>query len=293
MQRWEKIAIIGVGLLGGSIGLAVKKTQVAKRVEGYVRREESISKCESIGAVDKASCNLKEVVSGADLIILCTPLAQMKALVEKMESFIQRDSVVTDVGSAKAKVVKELEPLIANMGAHFVGSHPMAGSEKTGVDAAKPNLFIGSICVITPTNNSNENAVKKIAEFWKELGGRVLKISPELHDELVSRSSHLPHIIAAELARYVLNPEYPKEQALLCSSGFRDTTRIASSSPEMWRDIVLANRTQLSTVLEEFLNGLIKFKELLDKEDAEKIEQFFKNAKKLRDDWIEQGHSPE
>lgn len=293
MRRWEKISIIGVGLLGGSIGLAVRKTQVAKRVEGYVRREESISKCESIGAVDKASCNLKEIVSGADLIILCTPLAQMKTLVEKMEPFIEKNSIVTDVGSAKAKVVKELEPLIASMGAHFVGSHPMAGSEKTGVDAAKPNLFIGSICVITPTNNSNENAVKKIEEFWKDLGGRVLKISPELHDELVSRSSHLPHIIAAELARYVLNPEYPKEQALLCSSGFRDTTRIASSSPEMWRDIVLANRAQLSTVLEEFLNGLIKFKELLDKEDAEKIEQFFKNAKKLRDDWIEQGHSPE
>jgi len=293
VRRWEKISIIGVGLLGGSIGLAVRKTQVAKRVEGYVRREESISKCESIGAVDKASCNLKEIVSGADLIILCTPLAQMKTLVEKMEPFIEKNSIVTDVGSAKAKVVKELEPLIASMGAHFVGSHPMAGSEKTGVDAAKPNLFIGSICVITPTNNSNENAVKKIEEFWKDLGGRVLKISPELHDELVSRSSHLPHIIAAELARYVLNPEYPKEQALLCSSGFRDTTRIASSSPEMWRDIVLANRAQLSTVLEEFLNGLIKFKELLDKEDAEKIEQFFKNAKKLRDDWIEQGHSPE
>ncbi len=293
MQRWEKIAIIGVGLLGGSIGMAAKERRIAGRVEGYVRRVESILKCESIGAVDRASCNLGEVVSGADLIILCTPLAQMKQLVENMDSFIGKETIVTDVGSAKVKVVEELEPLLAKMGSYFVGSHPMAGSEKTGVDAAKSNLFNGAICVVTPTKTSNKDAVKKVEGFWRSLGGDVLELSPELHDELVSRSSHLPHIVAAELARYVLNPKHPKEQSMLCSSGFRDTTRIASSSPEMWRDIVLANQNQLSIVLDEFINGLIKFKEILTRGDSEQIEEFFKRAKGLRDNWIEQGHSPE
>jgi len=293
VQHWEKIAIIGVGLLGGSIGLAARGQNLARRVEGYVRREEVIKKCQDYGVVDKASCNLDEIVSGADLIILCTPLSQMKSLVERMRGHLKKGAIVTDVGSAKAKVVSELEPLVSELGGEFIGGHPMAGSEKTGVDASISTLFNGAVCVLTPTKSTRIEPLENVKEFWHRLGARVLLLSPEDHDLFVSRSSHLPHIVANQLARYVLNPVYPIEQAMLCSSGFRDTTRIASSSPEMWRDICLANREKLINVLEEFIKELENFKSILGNGNGEKIEEFFKTAKRLRDSWIEQGHSPE
>ncbi len=293
MEHFEKIAIIGVGLLGGSIGLAAREKNLAMRVEGYVRREEAIKKCENYGVVDRASCNLNEIVSGSDLIILCTPLSQMKSLVERMKGYLKKGAIVTDVGSAKAKVVSELEPLVNELGGEFVGGHPMAGSEKTGVDASIPTLFNDAVCVLTPTKNTKQEPLDAVKEFWSKLGARVLLLTPEDHDLFVSRSSHLPHIVANELARYVLNPDYPIEQAMLCSSGFRDTTRIASSSPEMWRDICLANREKLINVLAEFIKELENFKLILEAGNGEKIEEFFKMSKHLRDSWIEQGHSPE
>src|SRR5262249_29907036 len=158
----------------------------------------------------------------------------------------KRGAIVTDVGSVKAGVVRELEPLITKAGAHFIGSHPMAGGEKAGVLAAREDLFQNAVCVVTPTRKTNKAALKKVTQFWQTVGGRVLTLPPEQHDLLVSRSSHLPHIAAAALARQILNPTQPKQQSLLCATGFRDTTRIASGSPEMWRDIALANRKNLS-----------------------------------------------
>src|SRR5207237_2273082 len=139
---------------------------------------------------------------------------------------------------------------------HFIGSHPMAGAEKNGVAAARADLFEDAVCVITPTRKSNRVAIGKVEALWKSVGSRVIKLTPDAHDDLVSRSSHLPHVVAAELANYVLSPVHPKEQAMLCANGFRDTTRIASGSPEMWRDISLANRKNLARVLGVFIEDL-------------------------------------
>jgi prephenate dehydrogenase len=209
----------------------------------------------------------------------------MRELSEQMLPALKSGAIVTDVGSVKASVVQELEPLFAKANAHFVGSHPMAGGEKMGVSAARADLFEKAVCVVTPSAQSNANAVKSVENFWREIGSRVIKLSPETHDELVSRSSHLPHVIAAELANYVLSPTHAKEQALLCANGFRDTTRIASGSPEMWRDISLANQKNLSRVLRIFIEGLEEFRHALDDGDTKAIEEFFEQAKKRRDKW--------
>ena len=290
-MAFQKITIVGVGLLGGSLGLAIKQRKLAAKVDGYVRRSASISECEQFGVVDHATRDIERAVENADLIILCTPLSRMRELSEQMLPALKPGAIVTDVGSVKASVVQELETLFAKANAHFIGSHPMAGGEKTGVSASKADLFENAVCVVTPTPQSNASAVETVENFWKSIGSRVVKLSPETHDELVSRSSHLPHVIAAELANYVLSPTHAKEQALLCANGFRDTTRIASGSPEMWRDISLANQKNLSRVLGIFIEGLEEFRHALDSGDTKSIEEFFEKAKQRRDDWRAQATS--
>lgn len=282
---FQKISIIGVGLLGGSLGLAIKQRGVAAKVDGYVRRTASIAECERLGVVDHATSDLQRAVANADLVILCTPLSRMREVSEQMLPAVKPGVIVTDVGSVKASVVLELEPLFARAQAHFIGGHPMAGGEKMGMNAAKADLFENAVCVVTPTPHSNAHALAAVEDFWKAIGSRLVKLTPETHDELVSRSSHLPHVIAAELANYVLSPTHAKEQALLCANGFRDTTRIASGSPEMWRDISSANQKNLSRVLGVFIEGLEEFRHALDNGDIKSIEEFFEKAKQRRDDW--------
>jgi prephenate dehydrogenase len=284
--RFQKISIIGVGLLGGSIGLAVRQRRLAGEVAGFVRRKSSLKDCEKAGAVDYATTDLLAAVSNADLVILCTPLAQMRSLAQQFLPALKRGAIVTDVGSVKADVVRELESLIAKKGAHFIGSHPMAGAEKTGVRAARKNLFENAVCVLTPTKKSNAAVVRKLEQFWKSLGSRVMKLEAAQHDLLVSRSSHLPHVVAATLAGLVLNPAHPKTQAALCATGFRDTTRIASGSPEMWRDIAVSNRKNLSRSVDAFVSELKKFQVALKSGDAKAVEKFFTTAKQRRDNWL-------
>ena len=284
-MQFQKITIVGVGLLGGSIGLAARKLGLAGEIAGYVRRKKTIAECEKVGAMDYAVMDLLAAVSNADLVILCTPLAQMRSLVEQFLPALKRGAIVTDVGSVKAGVVREMESLVAKAGAHFVGSHPMAGGEKTGVAAARGDLFKDAVCVLTPTKKSNVGAVRKLERFWKSLGSRVLKLPPEQHDLFVSRTSHLPHVIAATLAHLILGPSQPKGQSQLCATGFRDTTRIASGSPEMWRDITLANRKHIARSLAVFISELQRFEHVLKKSDSRGIEKFFAEAKERRDLW--------
>jgi prephenate dehydrogenase len=291
--RFQKITIVGVGLLGGSIGLAVKRRRLAREVAGFVRRRESLKDCEKAGAADYVTTDLLAAVSNGDLVILCTPLSQMRLRIVEMLPALKRGAIVTDVGSVKAGVVRELESIVAKAGAHFVGSHPMAGAEKTGVMAAREDLFVKAVCVVTPTKKSDAAAVRKVEAFWKSLGARTLRLPPEKHDLLVSRSSHLPHIVAAALANLILAPASPKMQAQLCATGFRDTTRIASGSPEMWRDIALANRKNLSRSLDAFISELQKFQRVLKKSDGKAISKLLETAKTRRDNWCANSNSPE
>lgn len=290
--RWRKVTLIGVGLLGGSLGLALRRRRLAGRVVGFVRRPASIGECEAAGAVDAVTLNLQEAVRGADLVVLCTPIAQMPALVKQMMPAMKRGAIVTDVGSVKGGVARTLTTLIAKAGGHFVGSHPMAGSEKTGVAAASESLFADAVCVLTPTPRTNRVALRKVEQLWRQVGARTLRLAPDLHDVFVSRSSHLPHLVAAALASCVLDPKHPHEQQLLCATGFRDTTRIASGSPEMWRDIALANRQNLRRALAALNRTLRQLDRALARQDAAAIQAFLEQAKRRRDGWHAHTASP-
>ena len=291
-MRWKKITLVGVGLLGGSLGMALGKRRLAGSVVGFVRRAASVVECETLGAVDLGTLDLQRAVEGAELIVLCTPIAQMRGLVKQMLPLLRRGAIVTDVGSVKGSVVRDLESLVAQAGAHFVGSHPMAGAEKMGVAAARADLFAGAVCVVTPTRKSNRTAVRKVEQLWESVGARLLKLTPKAHDDLVSRSSHLPHVVAAQLVNLILSQKYSKEQGMLCANGFRDTTRIASGSPEMWRDIALANRINLSRALDAFTKGLQDFRRVLESGDARAITKFFEQARERRDLWSKGVGSP-
>ena len=255
-MHFPKVTLVGVGLLGGSLGLALKARKLVGHVEGYVRRAASVTECEQLGVVDHATTDLLAAVRDADLVVFCTPLAQMRPLAEQCATTLKPGALVTDVGSVKGPVVRELEPLFAKAGAQFIGSHPMAGGEKTGPAAARADLFERAVCIVTPGTKTPAKLAKQMEDFWAALGGRPLRLTPDQHDSLVARSSHLPHIVAAELANYVLSPAHPKEQSALCAAGFRDTTRIAAGSPEMWRDIALANRKHLARALGVFIEDL-------------------------------------
>ena len=332
---FRKIALVGVGLLGGSLALAIRERKLAEVVQGYVRRDASLAECERAGLRNFATQDLIAAVRDADLVILCTPLAQMRGLVERALPALKPAAIVSDVGSVKGSVVAELEPIVARSGAHFVGAHPMAGAEKSGVAAARADLFCNSVCVLTPgrsgtdaspvtrlasasacssdsagegagrtvtgegacptistTTSAGGDAVQQLETFWRALGARVLVTTPELHDELVARCSHLPHVLAAQLANYVLDASHAREQPLLCANGFRDTTRIASGSPEMWRDIAIANREQLDRALDDFIRGLQAVQRAVKNGDGQGLEEFFVRAKQRRDAWCAQGASP-
>jgi prephenate dehydrogenase len=288
-MHWRKATLVGVGLLGGSLGMALRRLGIVQEVHGYVRRPASVPECIRLGAVDRATIDLAAAARDADLIVLCTPLGQMRELVERMRPHLKAGALMTDVGSVKGPVVHDLEPLLFKHGARFVGSHPMAGGEKTGVEAARSDLFNGAVCVVTPTARTDPDALQQIEQLWKQLGSRLLRLTPELHDEFVSRSSHLPHIVAAELSNYVLSPAYPREQGRLCANGFRDTTRIASGSPEMWRDIVLSNRKHLARALGVFIEDLREFQLAVENGDEKVIHEFFETAKQRRDQWRADG----
>lgn len=292
-MHFPKVTLVGVGLLGGSLGLALKQRKLAGRVEGYVRRDASIAECERLGVVDRATIDLLAAVKDADLVVFCTPIAQMRALAEKCAPALKPGALVTDVGSVKGGVVAELEPLFSKAGAQFIGSHPMAGAEKTGPAAARADLFEKAVCVVTPGAKTPPKVTQLMEEFWAAVGGRPLRLMPDQHDSLVARSSHLPHVVAAELANYVLSPAHPREQPALCATGFRDTTRIASGSPEMWRDIALANRKHLARALGVFIEDLQEFQRALEAGDAKAMDEFFETAKHRRDQWVGHAGTPE
>ena len=238
-----------------------------------------------VGAVDRAGMSLSEAVNEADLVILCTPVAQMGELVRELSPGLTPGVLVTDVGSVKASVVERVSSVIHEAGGFFVGSHPMAGSERTGVRAAREDLFVGAMTVVTGGDGVDSEALGRIRALWEAVGSKVLTMTPSEHDSLVSRSSHLPHFVAAALARYVLSPEHPSAQACLCATGFRDTTRVASGSPEMWRDIGLGNREAILGALEEMEGALAEVRRLIEARDGDGLLEFLSVAKERRDAW--------
>ncbi|HEY5705264.1 MAG TPA: prephenate dehydrogenase [Terrimicrobiaceae bacterium] len=225
------------------------------------------------------SCDAAGTASGADLCVLCTPLGAMQPLAEKIAPTLCSGATVTDVGSVKAGVVRRLEAIL---GGRFVGSHPMAGSEQSGLDAARANLFEKAVCIVTPTTESLPTSRRAVRDLWEIVGCRVLEMPPEEHDECVARVSHLPHAVAAALVN-AISLRVPDAGAL-AGGGYRDTTRIAAGSPAMWREIFLENYAGLLAGLEDFSTALEKMKQSILSRDAAALELFLERAKAIRED---------
>jgi len=279
---FPKITLVGVGLLGGSVGLAVKRRGLAQCVAGLVRREESIVECIEAGVVDMATLDLAEAVDEAALVILCTQVGQMGELAEQLKPHLADKAIVTDVGSVKADVVTTVESVLPR----FVGSHPLAGSEKTGVANARADLLVDALCTVTPTERSDKEAVESVEKFWQALGSRTARLSPEEHDLVVARTSHLPHVLATALVRCVLSGA-EGGAAEFCATGFLDTTRLADGAAPMWRDIALANPKAIAAAVSDLQEELDGLRMALEAENAEALEHFFDEGRRLRADWLQ------
>jgi prephenate dehydrogenase len=260
----NKQAVIGPGLLGGSIALAARR-YASWRVSIWARREEAVAELRHRGIGDEASTDLAAVAEDADLVVLCIPIGAMPEVAAGLAPVISPGAVVTDVGSVKARVVAELEPIFRARG-HFVGSHPMAGSDQAGLSAAKADLFGGSVCIVTPHEEANGEAIARVAAFWRTLGCRVRELTPEAHDETVALVSHLPHLVAAALVNCV-QAQDPGALEFV-GPGFRDTTRVAGGPPDMWTEILNSNRPAVLKSAEAMIAKLREFMTLLERQSA-------------------------
>jgi prephenate dehydrogenase len=285
-MEWNKVSLLGLGLLGGSLGKSLITGNHAKKVAGFVRRTERIQEAIHAKVVHEASMDLEEVVSDADLVVLCTPVLKMLPITEAMQYHLKPGALVTDVGSVKAPLVQSLEPLIAKANATYIGSHPMAGSEQQGLEYARADLFKGATCVITPTQNTPQKEVEKIQKLWQQVGGMPEVMDATEHDIRVARCSHLPHVTATMLADWVLDPEHGDQQSRLCSTGFKDTTRVASGSPDMWSDILASNKVELLNSLNAFELQCQKVRKWIQEEDDTALYQWLKQSKSKRDSWL-------
>lgn len=279
MMQFKKVTIIGVGLIGGSIGLAIKKRGLAGEVTGVFRRPSTLRKAIRCKAVDNGTMSIAEGVKDADLIILAAPVHTIVTTAREAIKYAKKGAVITDAGSTKAWIVGKVEKMLSgNSSIHFIGSHPMAGSEHAGVEFAKKDLLDGAPCIVTKTVNTNKRALKIIINFWKTLGARVVVLSPSGHDRSVSLISHLPHIVAFGLAGAV-----PSEQLVYAAEGYRDTTRVASSDPELWADIFLTNRKDIAKACREFEIYYKAILKAISKNDYKGTVRLLKAAKSKRD----------
>ncbi len=275
---FDTICIVGVGLIGGSFGLAAREKGLARRITGVARRAETIAAAVALGAVDFATADVLKAAQDADLVFLAPPVGQMKALCEQIAPVIRAGAIVTDAGSTKSGLVADCTPIFAGK-AVFVGGHPMAGSEQTGVEAARADLFRGATWILTPTPQTPDFAVEKLKKVVEAVGATPLLLDPDTHDALLAVTSHLPHVTATALMHAFMRAQSEHEIAQkLVAGGWRDATRVAAGSPEMWRDIALANAPALQKSLDELIEELGRLRALLLEKDGEALLKWFDEA---------------
>ena len=275
VKPFERLAVLGLGLLGGSVAAAAKERGLAREVVGAARRREPLERALAAGIVDSVATPA-EAVLGADLVVLGTPVGSMSRVLSEVASGLSPGCLVTDVGSVKGAVMETLPGLLPE-GVHFVGSHPMAGSHLRGPDHAQANLFVGATCVVTPQAGQSEAIVARIEEFWRGLGARIERCAPTRHDEEVAWVSHLPHLVAFAFAQSLSFA--PDDVGRLAGSGFRDFTRIAQSDAELWGEILSLNGKALSGPLNHFSESLAKFAQVLEEGDSESLERMLNQAR--------------
>ena len=272
-MRVDQLTIVGVGLIGGSVGLAAKAAGVAGRVVGVGRDEPTLARARAAGAIDAYTTAAAEAAQDADLVVVCTPVDRIAADVRACAAAAPPRCVLTDAGSTKEKLVAELagEP-------RFVGSHPLAGSERRGAVNGRPDLFAGRVVVVTPGATTDLEAVAVVERFWQALGATTVRMDPAAHDQALAVTSHLPHAVASALAATT-----PAEWLPLSAGGFRDCTRIAAGDPALWAAIFRANRAAVGAAVGRFRDRVDEFARLLDADDGPGLERWLADGKRVRD----------
>ncbi|HVX14595.1 MAG TPA: prephenate dehydrogenase/arogenate dehydrogenase family protein [Pirellulales bacterium] len=277
MRRFDTVAILGVGLIGGSIGLALRRRKLASQVIGIGRRPESLRVALEMGAITSSTLVSAEGVAAADLVIVCTPVGRIVDDVRHVAAHCRPQALITDVGSTKGRIVADLNDSLPN-GVRFIGSHPLAGSERSGPAAAEADLLVDRVVVVTPVAATRPDDLEDLCGFWLNLGARVVQMAADEHDRALAATSHVPHLVAAALAAAT-----PDEVLGLTAGGWGDCTRIAAGDPELWRQIFVGNREPLLASLRQFEECLSVFRAAIERRDDDALVELLTAAKHRRD----------
>jgi len=279
----KRMTVIGVGLIGGSLARILREKGAVGEIIGVGRGENNLRRAVELGVIDRYSTDPCEGVKGADLVFLATPVCSIASLLDRISGFLSPGCIVTDGGSVKETIVAKCESLMP-AGVHFVGGHPIAGTEKSGVDASFSTLYQGKRCIVKPTPLTDRCALDTVVRMWEIAGSEVITMDAAKHDRIVAAISHLPHMVAYSLVNAVEGYDRLDESILSYSAGgFRDFTRIASSDPAMWRDIALMNRDALLEMIDLFSGYFSRLRSLVEDRDGQGLENFFAESKKSRD----------
>ncbi len=282
-----KLVVVGVGLIGGSFALALRRVGMVDHIVGMGRSPENMQRALELGIIDEQANDFSAALSGADFVLLAIPVKQTAHVMQQMAPYLESCTLISDVGSTKQNVV---EAARINLGRHiqrFIPAHPIAGTEFSGAEAAFPELFQDKPVILTPLQENDPQAVDRVALLWRHCGGNVTSMQPEQHDRILAAISHLPHMLAFSLMQHIhtLSEGNPMEILRLAGSSLNDMTRISASSPEMWRDICLENRTALLAQIEAYQQELSVLHQMLANRDGDSLERLFSEARALRRSW--------
>ena len=277
MKKLDTVAILGVGLIGGSIGLALRQRNLARTVVGIGRSPASLRVARRVGAVSTTTTDLERGVAEADLVVICTPVEMIVEQVHQVAKACRRETLITDVGSTKAEIITSLEGTLPE-NVRFIGSHPLAGGERAGPGEARVDLLEGRTVIITPTKTSPAVDCRELADFWMALGANVISMTPAKHDQAVAEISHLPHLVASALAAAT-----PEKSLSLASSGFEDTTRVAAGDADLWTQIFMSNQAPVLNALERLETSLSRFRKAIESRDTRALKRMLTTAKRKRD----------
>ncbi|HIP07623.1 MAG TPA: prephenate dehydrogenase/arogenate dehydrogenase family protein [Mariprofundaceae bacterium] len=281
----QTLAIIGVGLIGGSLALALKERGAVGKVIGAGRNEDNLKLAESLGIVDSWTTSLIDAVKDADVVLIAVPMGAYESVLKTIAPALKDGAVVTDAGSTKQHAIEVATCLPEHVS--FIAAHPLAGTEKSGADAAFPTLYQDHLCIVTPDETTDKKALAVVEKMWQDAGANVVSMPAAEHDKLLGAVSHLPHLAAFALVNAVNKQKTDDfDPMAYAAGGFKDFTRIASSSPEMWRDIALANRDTLEQQIDILLDELQNIRVALQASDKESLTALFSSAKDARDDWL-------
>lgn len=284
--NFQKIVVVGVGLIGGSFALALKRAGAVLHVVGLDRDAAALSVAKSLGIIDSFTDDVADAINNADLVLIATPVAQTEAILAAMYPHLQAHTIVSDAGSTKADVVAAARAALKEKIAQFVPAHPIAGREKNGPQAALHDLYVGKKAVITRLPDNEDASVARVERAWRACGAIIHHLSAQEHDQVFASVSHLPHLLAYALVDDIAAKPHADRLFQYAASGFRDFTRIAGSSPEMWRDISLANRDAIVQELDSYTQRLSRLRESLVRADSQSLESMYRRAQEARLNWI-------